>query len=81
MVYVYNEILLSHIKKEILPLATTWMEIEISQTKTNPVCSLTCGISESQTCINRIEERFLEAEGWGIGEMLVKVYKIPVVGD
>ena len=55
MVYVYNGILLSHKKKEILPSVMTWMKLkdimlsEISQTRKNKYCtiSLTCGISFS----------------------------------
>ena len=40
-IYIYNEILLSHKKKEVLPFAATWtylkdiMLSEISQTKTD----------------------------------------------
>ena len=42
--YIYNEILLSHKKNEILLFAATWMELEgiiiyeMSQRKTNIVC-------------------------------------------
>ena len=41
VVHIYNGILLSHKKTEIMPFATTWMDLEIiilsevSQTKTN----------------------------------------------
>ena len=44
--YIYNGILLSHKKSEILPLATTWMELEalmlseISQREKEKYCML-----------------------------------------
>ena len=50
MVYIYNGIVFSHEKDEIMPFAVTWMDLEIiilsevSQTKTNIVIVLTCGI-------------------------------------
>ena len=49
-IYIYNGILLSHKKEEIMPFAATWMDLEIvilsevSQTKTNIVILLTRGI-------------------------------------
>ena len=50
-VYIYNGILLSHKKKnEIMPFTATWMDpetvilSEVSQTKTNIMIVLTCGI-------------------------------------
>ena len=50
----YNGILLSHKKNEILPFATTWMDLdgvmisEIIQTDTDRYCtiSLLCGIKK-----------------------------------
>ena len=33
VVYVYNGILLKHKKKEIMPFAATWMDLEIYHTK------------------------------------------------
>ena len=49
VVQIYNGILLSHKKNEIMPLATKWMDLEIiiisevRQKKTYMI-SLTCGI-------------------------------------
>ena len=50
--YIYNEILLGHQKHEILPFATTWMDLEnivlseVSQTEKDKyhIISLICGI-------------------------------------
>ena len=52
MVHIHNGILLSHKKKQILPFATTWMELEgvmlseISQAEEDKyqMISLICGI-------------------------------------
>ena len=57
MAYAYNGILLSHKKKEILPFATTWMDLngimlsEISQTEKDKYCiiSLTWTLKTKQT--------------------------------
>ena len=51
VVYIYNRILLSHKKNEILPFEATWMDLEvitlseISQRRTNMI-SLVCGIKK-----------------------------------
>ena len=56
MVHTYNGVSFSHIKKEILPFATTWLDCEgimlneISQTEKGKYCiiSLICGIKIKQ---------------------------------
>ena len=54
MVYIQDRILLSHKKNE-MPSAATWMDLEIiiltevSQRKTNIMASLICGILKNDT--------------------------------
>ena len=50
VVHVYSGILLSQEKNELMPSIATWMDLEmiilseVSQTETNIMISLTCGI-------------------------------------
>ena len=63
VVYVYNGILFSHKKKEILPFAPTWMKpkdirlSEIGQTVKDQYCmvSLTCRISKKKKSNSQIQ--------------------------
>ena len=65
--YVYNGILFSHKKKEILPFATTWMKpkdirlSEISQTEKDQYCvvSLTCRISKKKMSNSQIQSKLV----------------------
>ena len=65
--YIYNGILFSHKKKEILPFITTWMDLEgimlseINQTEKDKYCmvSLLSGIGKKKK-ENRFVEKGLE---------------------
>ena len=86
MVHICNGILLSH-KKEMLPFAITWMNLEdineASQTEDEKYCkiSLTGGIFKEKKIVAFIEaqSRMLVTRSWGgggNGEILVKRYKV-----
>ena len=74
--HTHNGILFSHKKKEILPFATTWMELEcimlsdISQTEKEKYCMvfLTCGIfrkkERERVKLIETDSRKVVAKGW-----------------
>ena len=62
-------------KKEILPFATTWMDLEgimlseISHTEKDKYCmvSLTCGIFKKKVKLIETDSRKVVTKGWGVG--------------
>ena len=80
MVSIYNGILLSHKKNEILPFAAPWMDLEMvmlteaSQTETNKyhIMSLVCGIEKDlftkQKQIHRLGKQTCGCPGGNVGK-------------
>ena len=88
--YIYTREYYSAIKKETVPCATTWMDLEgtmlseISPTGKDKHCmiSLTCGILKKQAHRNRDQNCACQrqrVEGRGDWVKVVKRYKLPVV--
>ena len=72
--HTHTGILFSNKKKEILPFATTWMDLEsimlreISQTEKDKYCmiSLICGINKHTNKLIDTEHKMVVARSWGL---------------
>ena len=84
MVYIYNGILFSHKKSEILPFAATWMDIEDStlrerrQTEKDKyhMISIVCGIITNKKQAHRYQEQIGGCQRQGVGGLAKLVKKV-----
>ena len=91
VVYIYHGIVFSHERKEFLPFATTWVDLEgimlseISQREKDKYC-YHCYEESKKKKKKKKQSRVIDARDCGVGEIgrnierLVKGYKLSFIG-